>query len=76
MYNKEESLSLTTIERHIHEQKNHKESLLSTIEKDYTNIIKERQNEWLREDSDPSYKNQKIDKEIATLKGIKTVTPG
>jgi hypothetical protein len=77
MYTKEESLSLITIERHIHDQKDkHKQALLSIVEKDYDNVVDEKRTEWSREDSDPSYRNQKIDKELAALKGIKTVTPG
>jgi hypothetical protein len=77
MYAKEESLSLTTIERHIYDQKDkHKHALLSSTEKEYTDIIKDKQSDWSREDSDPSYRNQKIDRELAALKGIKTVTAG
>jgi hypothetical protein len=77
MYTKEESLSLTTIERHIHEQKDkHKHALLFSVEKEYDDTIKDKKSEWSREDSDPSYRNQKIDKELAALRDMKTVTAG
>ena len=78
MSNKEESLDLTTVERHIHDQKDkHKQALLSIVDKEYSDIIKDKQSDWSREDSDPAYRNMKIDKELPlTLRGIKTVTAG